>query len=108
MRRTAEITLTENSTAGSPPKVFARQSVEITHEADTVVRSVDGHVARGRHPSTVVWFGGSLKDLEGVTNVKVVTDRGEILIDGELNTFQGGPNEIAEGVRFFVLEPEQE
>jgi len=107
MQHIAEITLTENSTAGNQPKIFAEQTVEICHEADTVNTGVDGYTSRGRHPSKVLWRGGTAKDLVGITDVKIVgNNKGEVLVDGELNATYGGPRDIVGGVEFFVLKPD--
>jgi hypothetical protein len=103
MKQTADITLIQNSTAGNPPKVYRSQTVEIIHESDTIVQSVDGHVTKGSHPSTITWFGARLEDLVEITDVKIVTAKGDVLVDGELNTFQGAPHQVGNGVRFFVL-----
>lgn len=103
MKRIAEITLIENSTAGNPPKIFAAQTVEITHVPDTVQTNTAGIVSRGHHPSTILWVGGTTTDLKNITNVKIVATNGEVLVDGELNTYHGVPHAVPEGVKFFVL-----
>jgi hypothetical protein len=103
MKTIVEITLVENSTAGNPPRIFAAQTVKIDHEADTVKQGVDGHTSIGRHPSKIFWFGGVAKDLANITNLKVVGNGGELLVDGELNTTHGVPRDTADGVEFFVL-----
>jgi len=104
MQKIANILLIENSTAGNPPKSFEAQRVEISHENDTVVQSVDGHVSRGSHTSKVLWFGGKANDLSGITNVKITAaDDGSVLLDGELKTFSGAPKNTDVGVQFFVL-----
>jgi hypothetical protein len=94
MKRIAEITLIENSTAGNPPKILRPQTIDITHVPDTVVRGVDGHIAIGHHPSKVFWMGGTAKDLEHITNVRIVGKDGVVLIDGELNTHNGVPHGV--------------
>jgi hypothetical protein len=103
MKSIANITLVENSTAGNPPKTFDAQTVEITHEADTVVRGVDGRTSIGHHPATIFWLGGTAKNLAGITNVKIVGPNGDVLVDGELNTTFGVPSDVTKGVKFFVL-----
>jgi hypothetical protein len=101
--RNATITLKENSSAGSPPKTFIGQTVEIANEANTVVRSVDGFTSTARHPSKIFWLEGSAKDLASITNVKIAS-AGKVLCDGELNKTYGGPSERRSGgVEFFVL-----
>jgi hypothetical protein len=102
----AEITLIENSTAGNPPKVFRAQTVSIVHELSTVMESSEGEFAAGRHPSTVVWSGGNVRELDDITDVKIVAGNGEVLIEDELNRFHGGPHEVNRGVEFYVLRPE--
>jgi hypothetical protein len=106
MRHVAEITLVENSTAGNQRKIIATQTVEIRHEADTVLTGVDGHTSRGRHLSKVLWLGGTAKDLVNITDVKIVGNNGGVLVDGELNATYGGPRDIVGGVEFFVLKPD--
>ncbi len=106
MKQVVELILVENSTAGNKPKSFAAQTVEIHHEADTVITGVDGHTSRGRHPSKVLWQGGTASNLENITNVKIVGNNGEVLVDGELNTTYGVPRDIVGGVEFFVLKPD--
>ncbi len=103
MQKNANILLIENSTSGNPPKLFEAQHVEILYENDTTMRGVDGDVSRGSHPSTVLWFGGKAKDLSGITNVKITAADGNVLLDGELNTFSGAPKNTDVGVQFFVL-----
>jgi hypothetical protein len=103
MKQVAEITLVENSTAGNKPKIFAEQTVQIHHEADTVVTSVDGITSRGRHPSKVFWLGGGAIMLKNITDVKIVGANGATLIDGSLNTHYAMPRDVAGGVEFFVL-----
>jgi len=61
MTKNVQITLVENSSAGNPPKIFASQTVEIAHEADTITTSVDGLISTARHPSKIFWHGGSPK-----------------------------------------------
>ena len=106
MKHVTEITLVENSTAGNQPKIFAAQTVEVRHEADTIITGVDGHTSRGRHPSKVLWSGGTANDLLNITDVKIIDNNGEALVDGELNTTYGVPRNIAGGVEFFVLKPD--
>jgi hypothetical protein len=103
MKSIAEITLIENSTAGNTPKIFAEQIVSISHVADTVQKSVDGFIAIGHRPSMVLWYGGFAKYLNNITDVKIVSKNGGVLIDGELNTFNGVPNDVPGGVEFYVL-----
>ena len=103
MQKIANILLIENSTAGNPQKLFKAQRVEISHEKDTIVQGVDGHVSRGSHPSKVLWFGGKANDLSGITNVKITVADGSVLLDGELNTYHDAPINTDVGVQFFVL-----
>ena len=105
MERDVKITLVENSTAGSPPKVFAAQIVEIAHEPNTVVQGVDGKISTARHPSIILWIGGTAKHFTGITDVKIVGRDGEVLIDGELCTTFEVPRDVNKGVMFFVLRP---
>jgi hypothetical protein len=103
MRRTAEITLIENSTAGNPPKIFAGQTVEVTHKRDIIRTGVDGMTFPAHQPSTILWVEGTTTDLQNITDVKIIADNGEVLVDGELNTRHGVPHAVPEGVIFFVL-----
>jgi hypothetical protein len=103
MRYVAEITLVENSTAGNQPRIFAEQTVEVHHEADTVIPGVDGNISRGRHQSKVFWLGGTAKDLAHITNVRIVGNNGDVLIDGDLINTYGAPRDVAGGVKFDVL-----
>lgn len=103
MQKIANVLLIENSTAGNPPKSFEAQRVEIAHENDTVVQGADGPVSRASHPSKVLWFGGKVDDLSGITNVKITAADGSVLLDGELNTHYGAPKNTEVGVQFFVL-----
>ena len=93
----------ENSTAGIPPKTFAGQTVELTHEPDTIVTSVDGRLSTAHHPSTILWHGGVAKDFANITDVKIVGNNGQVLIDGELNRLYEVPRDVAGGVLFLVL-----
>jgi hypothetical protein len=103
MKRITEVILIDNSTAGGPPRIFSKQTVEIITEATTVVSGVDGGISTARHPSEITWLGGTVAAMGNITNVKVVADDGAVLIDGELNTNLGAPRKAANGVRFFVL-----
>lgn len=109
----AKIILMENSTACNPPKTFLGQKVKITHEDDIVSKSIDGYVSYGRQPSEIFWSAGVAKHLENITNVKIVGNNGEVLIDGELCNNAGlprdvktGDGEIVIGVIFYVLKPD--
>ncbi|SDR61341.1 hypothetical protein SAMN05444161_8113 [Rhizobiales bacterium GAS191] len=102
MKKTATITLIENATAGNSPKVFAAQTVEIHHEADTIQQGLDGRISTAHHPSKIFWFGGTAVYLANVTNVKIVGNSGEVFVDGELNKTYGGPRDMAGGVAFSV------
>ena len=106
MQNIVEINLISNSSAGIKPKKFTAQTVEITHEPDTVSIGVDGRESRGRHPSTIRWFGGTARDLQDITNVRIVDSRGAVLIDGQLNAFFRVPREVDGWVIFDVLKPE--
>ena len=98
-----EVTLIENSTAGNPPKRFAGQTVEITHEPDTVQTSVDAFTSYGRHPSKIFWRGGIAKSFASITHVKIAAASGEVLVDGQLiSTFQA-PQDVSGGVKFEIL-----
>jgi hypothetical protein len=44
--------------------------------------------------------------LVNITDVKIVGNNGEVLVDGELNATYGGPRDIVGGVEFFVLKPD--
>jgi hypothetical protein len=103
VKRTADITLVENSTRGKKPKIFPAQTVEITDVDDTVCQGVEGHTSKGRHPSKIRWFGGDAIELENITNVIIVGNSGEMLIDGELSAHYGAPRNFAGGVEFSVL-----
>jgi hypothetical protein len=82
------------------------QIVEIVHEADTVSKGLDGFISIARHPSKIIWVGGTARDLANITNVKIANKKGEVLIDGGLNTFYGVPRDTARGVEFYVLRPD--
>lgn len=73
---------------GNQPKIFAAQTVEIQTPVESVMR------------------GGTAKDLVGITDVKIAGNNGEVLVDGELNTFSGRPRDTVGGVEFFVLKPD--
>ena len=103
MQKIVEITLITNSTAGRKPQTFAAQTVEVTHEPDTELRGVDGKISTGQHPSTIRWSGGTTRDLQGITDVRIVDDRGVVLIDGQLNSHYGVPRELDGCVIFDVL-----
>jgi hypothetical protein len=106
MQNIVDITLVSNSTAGIKPKKLTAQTIEITHRPDTVLRGVDGMESPGRHPSTIRWYGGTVRDLQGITDVRIVDSRGAVLIDGRLNSHYGVPREVEGSVVFDVLKPE--
>jgi hypothetical protein len=87
MQNTVEITLISNTPAGNKPKRFSAQS-------------------SGRLPSTIRWFGGTTRDLQGFTDVRIVDGRGGVLIDGQLNTHFRVTREVDGWVIFDVLKPE--
>jgi hypothetical protein len=103
MQNIVDITLVSNSTAGIKPKKLTAQTVEITHEPDVVLRGVDGMESSGRLPSTIHWFGGTVMDLQGITDVTIVDSRGAVLIDGLLNSHFRVPREVDGWVIFDVL-----
>ena len=91
MTRNVTITLSESSTAGNPPKIFATQDIVITHERDAVITGVDGKTSVARHPSEILWRGAKAKELKNITDIKIVADSGAVLIDGELHTNYEAP-----------------
>jgi hypothetical protein len=99
----AEITLISNSTAGIKPKTFTAQTVEITREPDTELRGVDGRISTAQHPSTIRWSGATTRDLQGITDVRIVDNRGAVLINGQLNFHLGVPREVDGYLIFDVL-----
>jgi hypothetical protein len=103
MQNIVKITLVSNSSAGINPKKLMAQTVEIAHEPDTESRGVDGKVSRGQHPSTIRWFGGTARDLQGITDIRIVDSRGAVLIDGKLNSHFGVPREEDGCVIFDIL-----
>jgi len=103
MIKNVEITLAENSTAGNSPKIFKAQSVEIRHEQVTVSQSVDGPISTARHNSKVLWVEGKAKDLATATNVKIIGNNGEVLLNGELSRQFKAPRDTAKGVEFEVF-----
>jgi hypothetical protein len=98
----ADITLVENSTACNPDRQFLAQKINIKGAPTTYSQSVDGFVSYANHPTEIIWFGGTVAQLEYVTNVKIV-HKGAVLVDGEINTFYGGPRAVPEGVHFYVM-----
>jgi hypothetical protein len=99
-----DITLIENSTAGNPPRTFTNQKLEIDGEEPTVRPHADGGPpAIGNHPQEITWYGGTLDDVDGITDVKIVS-QGRTLIEGTYNTFARIPRAISGGVVFYVLE----
>lgn len=103
MKITANISLIENSTAGNLPKTFDAQEVEITRQSDTVIQGVDGHISTASHPSKIIWFNGRADSLRNITDIKITKNNGNLLIDGQLNTFSGIQRDIDNGVVFYVL-----
>lgn len=106
MQTIVEIALVSNSTAGIKPRKNTAQTVEITHEPDIVLRGVDGRESTGRRPSTIRWFGGTARDLQGITDVRIVDRRGAVLIDGRLNSHSRVIREVDGWLIFDVLKPE--
>jgi hypothetical protein len=106
MQKIVEITLIADSDAGIRPQNLTAQTVEIAHVPDTVLTGVDGLVSRGSHPSTIRWFGGTAGDLQGVNRIRIIDNRGVVLIDGELNTHYRMPRDVDGWVIFDVLKSE--
>jgi hypothetical protein len=100
---TGDITLIENSTAGNAPRTFTKQKIEIEGEPPTVKISADGYESIGHHPTKITWYGGTVEDVDGITDVKIVS-QGRVVIDGAFNTFVHQPHAISGGVVFYVLE----
>jgi len=105
MKTTVEITLIENSMAGGPTRILAGQRVQISGGGVTRVMSVDGIPAHGNHPWHLLWSGGFAADLRGVTDVKMVDNSGEVIVDGELD-YNSAPSDVLGGVEFRVLRRE--
>ncbi len=103
MIKNVEITLTENSTTGNSPKTFKAQSVEIRHEPMTISQSVDGPISTARHNSKILWVEGKAKNLANITNVKIVGNNGEVLLNGGLNFVFNAPRDTTAGVEFEVF-----
>ena len=103
MQTTVEITLVSKSSANINPKIFTAQTVEIIHKPDIVLRGVDGRESTGHLPSTIRWIGGTARDLQGITNIRIIDSRGAVLIDRELNCHYGVPREADGCVTFDVL-----
>ena len=115
LHRSVEVTLIENSSAGSPPRKFAGQTCDIEHEATIYSTGVDGKTSHARQPTTVLWREGKAEwfgrnpaaGLMTVTNVKIVASDGSVLIDDwPLCTNRGVPRDVGNGVEFFVLQPD--
>jgi hypothetical protein len=98
-----DITLIENSTAGNAPRTFTEQKLEIEREPPTVRQSADGYESIGHHPTKITWYGGAVEHVDGITDVKIVS-QGHVCIDGAFNTVVHGPYAISGGVVFYVLE----
>lgn len=103
MRQQADIILIENSSRGFLPKQFAGQSVEIRDVPPTTRMSVDEKLSTGRHPTTVRWFGGNASHFEHITNVRIVSADGTVLLEGGLLLTYEAPHAITGGVQFQVL-----
>jgi len=95
-----DITLIEHSTA---ERTLTNQKIEIEGEPPTVKKSVDGIESIGHHPQKITWYGGTVEDVDGIANVKIVS-RGQTLIDAAFNTTIHAPYAISGGVVFYVLE----
>ena len=104
--KSVKITLVENSTAGNQAKTFAAQTVEISHEVATVVQGRDGPISIGYYPSKILWLDGTAKDLENITDVKIVGENRDVLVDDALCTTFEAPRDVTKGVEFFVLKRE--
>lgn len=103
MNKVADILLTENSTNGYFQTTFKAQTVKIKHKKPTVMQGADGYISIGNHPSEVVWLNARASSLKNVTHIKIIQDNGNVLVDGELNTFYGGPRDIDNDVIFYVF-----
>lgn len=103
MSMSVTITLTSNSTAGPSIRRFKSQSVEIEQESRTLLMSGDSHLSIGRHEAKILWHGGTAKDLERVTDVKLVGSDEQVLVQGELSPTKSRPRDVKGGVEFFVI-----
>lgn len=104
MRIIVNVSIIEDSAAGNFQKTFNAQEVEITHENDTMMQSVDELTSKGSHPSKIIWFQSNADSLKNITNIKITQSNGNILMDGTLNFYYGRPKNIDDGVVFYVLE----
>lgn len=103
MTITADITLIARSTAGFPDKQFTGQEIEISADPPSTPMSVDGHMSVANHPATIIWYGGDMDKLAGITHVKIVA-RGLVLINAPLTTHNQVPKAISGGVSFDVMQ----
>ncbi|STQ91666.1 hypothetical protein [Iodobacter fluviatilis] len=104
MRITVNISLIENSATGNFQKTLNAQEIEITHENDTIMQSVDELTSKGSHPSKIIWFQSNADSLKNITNIKITQSNGNVLINGTLNFYYGMPKNIDNHVAFYVLE----
>lgn len=103
MSQKATIILIENSSAGNPPKTFADQMVDIQQVSDTRHVSVDGIISTAKHPSTIIWYGGTASDFENITDIQIIASDGETLVDSEILRNFEQPCATQNGVQFQVL-----
>jgi len=103
MQKIVNILLIENSTAGNPPKLFEAQHVKIKKGNVQLKQGVDGKISPYNELSEVLWIEGNATDFDGITDVKITSADGDVLLDGELNSFYNGPKDTDSGVKFFVL-----
>jgi hypothetical protein len=105
MHVVANLSLIEHSTAGNPDKTFPAQTLYVRKENDSRVTGVDGHLSTGSHDTIIRWKGGSALQFNGVTDIRVVSDDGHVLVDGALNLNITRPTDIGDGmVEFAVFE----
>jgi hypothetical protein len=102
----ADITLIENSSAGTPDSVFPAQKVQIERTSPTVSTGIDGISSTGNHLTKIEWHGGNAAALKQVTDIRIVA-QGLPVIEAPVNRFYESPRDSGYGsVIFSVLEGE--
>ena len=108
---TVNITLIEDSFGREGrhhEQSFNNQTVDVTGGGRITRRSSLGdYETHGYLPWEIVWFGGSVAQLSGVTYVRMVDSKtGEEILAGGFN-YNVVATDVPGGVRFQVFQPEQ-
>jgi hypothetical protein len=104
MKRTVDINLIRNSSAGYSEEAIRHQVVELRDKDLVLIMSADGKLSPASQPARIRWIGASAMQLENSPRVKIKdTDTGELLMEGDICLRNIAPRNVADGVEFEIF-----